>query len=164
MSRALIVAAPHAIELVKEGLQLCSAIMEYRHATIQIEMQRQQMHRQADLAMQQEKNQHALKMQKMQQISANFNLTLAHNRSASQDTMQMYKAANDRANQIMANISQPNLPNEVKMLMLETYQAISTELSHLTKNHYGIAQQSLTAYAHMCDQMRDEPNIFTDIN
>ena len=164
MSKALIMAAPYAVDLIRESLQICSSIMEYRLATLNIEVQRESKHRQADLALQQEKHQHELKIHKMQQISANFGLVLESNRMASQDIMQMYRSASDRATQLLAYLTQPELPNELRVSLLEAMTLINNELSQLAKHHYAVAGQSLTAYVHSCDQLRDGPNTFTDVS
>lgn len=164
MSKALIMAAPYAVDLIRESLQICSSIMEYRLATSNVELQRESMHREADLALQQEKHQYELKIQKIQQISANFALTLESSRMTSEDIMQRYSMANARATQILAYLAQPELPSEVTMRMLEVMSLIQSELSQLSKQHFDVADQSLTAYVHSCDQLRDGPNTFTDVS
>lgn len=163
MSKALMLAAPYAVELIKESLQICNNIMQYRHAAIQVEVQRESMHRQADLALLKQRNKHELKMQKMKQLSANFGLVLEHNRLSADDTMQLYHSANDRANQILACLSQPEHPHEIKAYLAEVMMLINTELLQLSKDHYGIAGQSLTAYMQNCDDMRGRPSTYTDV-
>lgn len=164
MSKALIMAAPYAVDLIRESLQICSSIMEYRLATLNIEVQRESMHREADLALQQEKHQHELQIHKMQQISTNFGLVLESKRMESNDIMQMYRSASDRATQLLAYLTQPELSSEVRISLLETMALINTELSQLAKHHYAIAGQSMTAYVHSCDQLRDGPRSFTEVS
>lgn len=48
MSKAVMLVAPYAVELIKEGLNICNSIMQYRHAALQVEVHRKSMHRQAD--------------------------------------------------------------------------------------------------------------------
>lgn len=164
MSKAVMLVAPYAVELIKESLNICNSIMQYRHAALQVEVQRESMHRQADQALLQEHNQHELQMQRMKQISADFGLTLEQNRLSSNNTMEMYKRANDRANQILACISQPDQPHEVKVHLLEVMTLINTELSQLAREHYAIAGQSLTAYVQNCDELRSNPGTYTDVS
>lgn len=103
-------------------------------------------------------------MKRMQQISTVFGLTLEQNRLSSNNTMQMYKRANDRANQILAFISQPDQSHEVKVHLLEVMTLINNELKQLAKVHYVIAGQSLTAYVQNCDALRSNPSTYTDVS
>ena len=164
MSKAVMLVTPYAVELIKEGLNICNSIMQYRHAALQVEVQRESMHRQADQALLQERDQHELQMKRMRQISTDFGLTLDQNRLSSNNTMQMYKRANDRANQILACISQPDQHHEFKMHLLEVMTLINNELSQLAREHYAIAGQSLTAYVQNCDELRSNPSTYTDVS
>ncbi len=163
MSKAVMLVAPYAVELIKEGLKICNSIMQYRHAALQVQVQRESMHHQTDQSLLQEHNQHELQMQRMKQISANFGLILEQNRLSSDNTMQMYKSANDRLNQILACLSQTGQTHEVKMHLLEVMTLINSELSQLAREHYVIAGQSLTAYIQNCDELGGRPDTYKNI-
>lgn len=164
MSKSLIVAAPYINELVTEGLRLCSHIMEYRHATNQTTLQRETMHKQANHAMQYEKNNHERQMTKLHQLSEQFGVTLAHNRQNTADVMKMYNDANTMLVKLIDLICDPDIDTEQLQLLKTVIDTLQAKQSDLIANHRKLSSHALTAYKHSSDMMIESSQVLTDVH
>ena len=164
MSKMLITATPYLAELVTESLRVCHSIMEYRHATKQIELQRDSMHRQANHAMQQEANRHALSMEKLATISRDFGVVLTENRKNSVDVMTMYAQANAQVSLLIQQFCQPGLDIESMRTIKEAIAMLREQLSELLAAHMELGRQPMNAFVQLSDSLRDGPHRYTDVS
>ncbi|MBB3106116.1 putative NodU family carbamoyl transferase [Psychrobacter luti] len=153
MPKSLIVAAPYVNELVTEGLKLCSHIMEYRHASSQTTLQRETMHKQANHAMQQEKNHHERQMANLYQLSEQFGVTLAHNRQKCVDVIQMYNDSNTMLTKLLDRICEPDLNIEQLQLFKAVIDTLQAKQTELIAHHRSLSSHALTAFKHSSDIM-----------
>ncbi|GAB2633915.1 hypothetical protein [Psychrobacter pocilloporae] len=163
MSKSLIVAAPYISELVTEGLRLCSHIMEYHHATSQTALQRETMHKQANHAMQQEKNNHQRQMAKLHQLSEQFGVTLAHNRQNTVDVMKMYNDTNTMLVKLIDRICEPDIDIEQLQLIKTVIDTLQAKQSDLIANHRKLSSHALISFEHSSDMMIEGSQILTDV-
>lgn len=163
MPKSLIVAAPYVKELVTEGLKLCSHIMEYRHASSQTALQRETMHKQANHAMQQEKNDHERQMAKLHQLSEQFGVTLAHNRQKCVDVIQMYNDSNTMLAKLIDRICEPDLDIEQLQLFKAVIDTLQAKQTELITHHRSLSSHVLTAFKHSSDIMIEGSLSFTDV-
>ena len=163
MSKSLIVAAPYINEFVTEGLKLCSHIMEYRHATRQTALQRETMHKQANHAMQQEKNDHQRQMAKLHQLSEQFGVTLAHNRTNAIDVMQMYNDANTMLAKLIERICEPDLDIEKLQMINAVIDTLQAKQTELIADHRKLSSHALTAFKHSSGMMLEESQSLKDV-
>jgi len=163
MSKSLIVAAPYINELVTEGLRLCSHIMEYRHATNQTALQRETMHKQANHAMQYEKDNHDRQMANLHQLSEQFGVTLAHNRQDTVDVMKMYNDANIMLVKLIDRICDPDIDIEQLQLIKTIIDTLQAKQSDLIANHHKLSSHALTAFKHSSSMIVEGPQVLTDV-
>lgn len=163
MSKSLIVAAPYVNELVTEGLRMCRHLMEYRHATSQTALQRETMHRQANYAMQQEKDSHERQMAKLHQLSKQFGVTLAHNRQDAVDVMQMYNDANTMLIKLIDRICEPDIDIEQLKLIKTVIYTLQAKQSDLIASHCKLSSHALTSFKHSSDMMMEGSQVLTDV-
>ena len=165
MSKSIIVAAPYINELVTEGLRLCSHIMEYRHATNQTALQRETMHKQANHAMQYEKDNHDRQMANLHQLSEQFGVTLAHNRQDTVDVMQMYNDANTMLVKLIDRICDRDIDIDIEQLQLikTVIDTLQAKQSDMIANHRKLSSHALTAFKHSSDMIIEGSQILTDV-
>ena len=161
MSKSLMVAAPYVGDLVTGGVKLCGDIMAYRQATRQTELLRSTMHRQADAAMRQLAYEHALNMAELQQQSAQFGETLAHNRQNTADVMQLYADSHALLTALIARMCAPDVTLEQLACIKEVVATLQAEQSALIAEHQMLGRQVLSAFQHGHRSLREHEDIRT---
>lgn len=166
MALPAVVAPSLAVAALKESVSLCQSILEYKHQTQQIDMQREQMHRQADLAMQQLTQDHQKKMAHIEGTFSAHHTTIENVSTKNHQDFDLLKHSQQQIDECLKAICDITTPDPIKLALTQSLTSLSQQ-QNAWFTEYVKNTNSLTSI-HMAtlDSLHDHgrPLTFTDVN
>ncbi|MBB3106125.1 hypothetical protein FHS24_000616 [Psychrobacter luti] len=163
---AIVVSHTVAVAALKEGLSLCQSIISYRIATQQIELQRDRMHAEANIIIQQLDHDYKVKLANLNTIADAHKITLKGINTSSKEVVNMVESGQLELDKYLNIIVSPDVSNDIKQSMMTVISQLSQQQAQLVNNHMQSSQAPINAFAMMLDRMRDsdQPRTFTDVS
>ena len=164
MANPIALSAPTiALTVLKEGFSLCQSIMDYRQRTMQVELAREQMHRQADIKTLEIQQEFEADMARLQALSSAFHQTLQQSRKDTKTKAQLIKALERQISITIETLGTPNLSPEVSHALSQALQMLISQQSGLYQDFIQQSQPAVNALAIFTDTIRTAPRTFTDV-
>ena len=166
MALPAVVAPSLAVAALKESVSLCQSILDYKHQTQQMSVQREQMHRQADLAMQQLTQEHKRNMTRLEGIFNTHRATVQGIAAKNSQDFELLKHTQKQMDECLKAICDAKTPEPVKLALSRSLTSLSqhqsTVFSEYTKNTSSLTNTHIATL----DSLRDngQPRTFTDVS
>lgn len=155
-----------AVAALKESVSLCQSILEYKHQTQQIDMQREQMHRQADLAMQQLTQEHKRNMTRLEGIFGTHKTTVQSIADKNSQDFEVLKHSQQQINECLKVICDATTPEPVKLALSQSLTSLSQNQSAVFNEYIKNTNSLTNAHIATLDSLRDseQGRTFTDVS
>lgn len=166
MALPVAVAPSLAVAALKESVSLCQSILDYKHKTQQIDMQREQMHRQADLAMHQLEQNYQKTMVRLEGTFSTHKATIQALKDKNSQDYNLVACSQQQIDKCFEAICDAATLEPIKTalnnnltLLLQNQSAV---LNEFMKNTSSITN----AHIATLDSLRDygQPHTFTDVS
>jgi len=166
MALPAVVAPSLAVAALKESVSLCQYILEYKHQTQQLNTHREQMHRQADLAMQQLTQKHQNNMTRLEDIFGTHNATVQSISSKNSQDFELIKHSQMQIDECLKAICDPVTPEPVKLALSQSLTSLSQNQSAVLSEYVKNSNSLTNAHIATLDSLRDigQARTFTDVS
>lgn len=132
-----------AIEILGTGVQLVGSLLQYRAGCQQLELQRETMHRQADLAEKQLKKEFLKQMAELQVFANGFGITIQQIGQQNLNQMQALKQIEASEQNFWRVYFADNLPQEHKNMAMQMIGKLQDERRFLLQQHRATDNQAI---------------------
>lgn len=165
MSKALAtISSTAALTAIQNGMQLCQNILQYKHATNQLKLECEAMHRQANHLMQQEQYQHEQEMKKLKIIAKSFNCVLKDSGDKCHDILILIKKYNDNIQEQLMIIKSPNINASMREQSMMVLNMLQSNHKLLLESYVKCSNTPMDAFVQLTDSLRGGPRTFTDVS
>ena len=166
MALPAVVAPSLAVAALKESVSLCQSILEYKHQTQQLNTHREQMQRQADLAMQQLTQKHQNNMTRLEDIFGTHNATVQSISSKNSQDFELIKHSQMQIDECLKAICDPVTPEPVKLALSQSLTSLSQNQSAVLSEYVKNSNSLTNAHIATLDSLRDigQARTFTDVS
>lgn len=166
MALPAVVAPSLAVAALKESVSLCQAILEYKHQTQQVNVQREQMHRQADIAMHQLEQSYQKKMVRLEGTFSTHKATIQALKDKNTQDYQIIACSQQQIDKCFEAICDAATPEPIKIALSHSLTLLSQNQSAVLNEFIKNTSSITNAHIATLDSLRDygQPHTFTDVS
>ncbi|WP_372829652.1 hypothetical protein [Psychrobacter maritimus] len=166
MALPAVVAPSLAVAALKESVSLCQSILDYKYQTQQVNMQREQMHYQADLTMRQLTQEHQKNMTRLKGIFGAHKATMQNVAAKNSQDFEMLKYSQKQIDECLKAICDAATPEPVKLALSHSLTALSQNQSAVFNEYIKNTGSLNNAHIATLDSLRDsgQARTFTDVS
>lgn len=155
-----------AIAALKESISLCQSILDYKHQTHQVEMQREKMHRQAELAIQQLTKDHQKKMIRLEGLFSTHKTTVQSITAKNNQDFEILKHSQRQIDECLKAICDAATPEPVKLALTQNLTVLSQQQNAVFCEYIKNTNSLTNAHMMTLDSLRDsdQARTFTDVS
>lgn len=166
MALPALVAPTFAVAALKESVSLCQSILDYKHQTHQVELQREQMHRQAELAIQQLTQDHQKKMMRLEGLFSTHKTTVQSITAKNNQDFEILKHSQRQIDECLKVICDAATPEPVKLALIQSLTMLSQQQNTVFCEYVKNTNSLTNAHMMTLDSVRDsgQARTFTDVS
>ncbi|WP_201634018.1 hypothetical protein [Psychrobacter immobilis] len=166
MALPAIIAPSFAVVALKESVSLCQSILEYKHQTQQIDMQREQMHRQADTAMQQLIQEHKTNMTRLEGTFNTHKETVQSIAAKNSQDFDVLKHTQRQIDDCLKAICDAATPEPVRLALSQGMTSLSQNQGAVLNEYIKNTNSLTNAHIATLDSLHDsdQGRTFTDVS
>ena len=166
MALPALVAPSFAVAALKESVSLCQSILEYKHKTQQVNVQREQMHRQADIAMHQLEQNYQKKMVRLEGTFSTHKTTIEGISAKSNQDFDVIEHSQKQIDECLKAICDAKTPEPIKLALSHSLTSLSQNQSAVLNEFMKNTSSITNAHIATLDSLRDygQPHTFTDVS
>ena len=166
MALPAVVAPSLAIAALKESVSLCQSILDYKHKMHQVEVQREQMHRQADFAMHQLEQNYHRNITCLEGVFNTHTATIQALKDKNTQDYQIIACSQQQINKCFEAICDATTPEPIKIALSHSLTLLSQNQSAVLNEFMKNTSSITNAHIATLDSLRDyaQAHTFTDVS
>lgn len=166
MALPALVAPSFAVAALKESVSLCQSILEYKHKTQQVNVQREQMHRQADFAMHQLEQNYHRNIMHLEGVFNTHTATIQALKDKNTQDYQIIACSQQQIDKCFEAICDAATPEPIKIALSHSLTLLSQNQSAVLNEFMKNTSSITNAHIATLDSLRDygQPHTFTDVS
>lgn len=160
------IAPTFAVAALKESISLCQSILDYKHKMHQVEVQREQMHRQAELTMHQLTQNYQKNMAYIDGIFSAHHTTIENVSTKNHQDFDLLRHSQQQIDECLKAICDITTPNPIKLALTQSLTSLSQQQNALfteyVKNTNTLTSIHMATLDSLCDH--GQPRTFTDVS
>lgn len=152
------------LAVLEKGVSLCHSIIEYRKATFEINVQREEMHREADLAMQKLEMDFTKEIKRIEKLAQGMQAVLSTTKNHSKDMLVSLERINEQILASLQVLSSSKVSEQIKHGIQTTLDFLLQSQQSMLDAHIDNNRVPMQAYLELSDNLRNQPRTFTDVN